>query len=210
MATHKDQRQLRGPEDASRQLAASLRSASGKALAERLAARYPLAFIDEFQDTDPVQLNIFEALYPVGGPGTLVLIGDPKQAIYGFRGADLFAYLRARQALPDGDRLRMEQNWRSSPPVIEMLNRFYQRQPDPFLSEAMSFEPVTAAKTYPSQPWARNRLRRRPWGSTGTPPRAATKRKPTRPLPCCSACWRRRRSKGSPKAPAVRLAGEHP
>jgi len=156
LATHKDQRQLRGPEDALRQLASSLRGASGKALAERLAARYPLAFIDEFQDTDPVQLNIFEALYPVGGPGTLVLIGDPKQAIYGFRGADLFAYLRARQALPDGDRLRMDQNWRSSPPVIEMLNRFYQRQPDPFLSEAMSFEPVTAAKTYPSHPWARN------------------------------------------------------
>ena len=66
LATHKEQRQLRGPEDALRQLAASLRGASGKALAERLAARYPLAFIDEFQDTDPVQLNIFEALYPVG------------------------------------------------------------------------------------------------------------------------------------------------
>jgi len=156
LAAHKDQRQLRGPEDALRQLAASLRGASGKALAERLAARYPLAFIDEFQDTDPVQLDIFEALYPVGGPGTLVLIGDPKQAIYGFRGADLFAYLRARQALPGRDRLRMDQNWRSSPPVIEMLNRFYQRQPDPFLSEAMSFEPVTAAKTDPAQPWARN------------------------------------------------------
>ena len=156
LATHKDQRQLRGPEDALRQLAASLRGASGKALAERLGARYPLAFIDEFQDTDPVQLEIFEALYPVGGPGTLVLIGDPKQAIYGFRGADLFAYLRARQALPDGDRLRMDQNWRSSPPVIEALNGFYQRQPDPFLSEAMGFDPVTAAKTDPAQPWARN------------------------------------------------------
>lgn len=156
LAAHKDQRQLRGPEDALRQLAASLRGASGEALAERLRARYPLAFIDEFQDTDPVQLDIFEALYPVGGSGTLVLIGDPKQAIYGFRGADLFAYLRARQALPDGDRLRMDQNWRSSPPVIEALNGFYQRQPDPFLSKAMGFEPVTAAKTDPPQPWARN------------------------------------------------------
>ena len=156
LAAHKDQRQLRGPEDALRQLAASLRGASGKALAERLAARYPLAFIDEFQDTDPVQLDIFEALYPVKGPGTLVLIGDPKQAIYGFRGADLFAYLRARQALPDGDRLRMDQNWRSSPPVIDALNRFYARQPDPFLSEAMGYDPVTAAKSDPPQPWARN------------------------------------------------------
>ncbi|MFZ8890071.1 MAG: UvrD-helicase domain-containing protein [Pseudomonadales bacterium] len=156
LAAHKDQRQLRGPEDALRQLAASLRGASGKALAERLAARYPLAFIDEFQDTDPVQLEIFEALYPVGGPGTLVLIGDPKQAIYGFRGADLFAYLRARQALPDGDRLRMDQNWRSSPPVIEALNGFYQQQPDPFLSQGMGFDPVSAAHQTPAAPWARD------------------------------------------------------
>ncbi|MBL6716613.1 MAG: UvrD-helicase domain-containing protein [Pseudomonadales bacterium] len=155
LSEHKAQRQLRGPEDALRQLAVSLQGPQGRALAERLAVRYPLAFIDEFQDTDPVQLEIFEALYPLGGAGTLVLIGDPKQAIYGFRGADLFAYLKARDALGASDRLRMDQNWRSSPPVLEALNRLYGQQPDPFLNGALGFDPVAAAKTTPAQPWER-------------------------------------------------------
>ena len=63
-------------------------------LAETLRARYPAALIDEFQDTDPLQFAIFDRIFAPGGP--LFLVGDPKQAIYSFRAADLHTYLAAR------------------------------------------------------------------------------------------------------------------
>ena len=89
LATHKEQRQLRGPEDALRQLAASLRGASGKALAERLAALSP-GLHRRVPGHGSGAAEHLRGPLSRWGPGTLVLIGDPKQAIYGFRGADLF------------------------------------------------------------------------------------------------------------------------
>ncbi|MGH8572195.1 MAG: UvrD-helicase domain-containing protein, partial [Gammaproteobacteria bacterium] len=68
----------------------------GETLAALLRQRYPAALIDEFQDTDPLQYAIFRRIYGDGG-NALVLVGDPKQAIYSFRGADLHTYLRARE-----------------------------------------------------------------------------------------------------------------
>jgi hypothetical protein len=70
-------------------------------LAEIIRRQFPVALIDEFQDTDPVQYRIFDAVYRVAqnAPDTaLILIGDPKQAIYAFRGADIHTYLAARRA----------------------------------------------------------------------------------------------------------------
>src|SRR5260363_428049 len=66
------------------------------ALARVLQARYGAALIDEFQDTDPLQFDIFQRIFAPRGP--LFLVGDPKQAIYSFRAADLHTYLRARRA----------------------------------------------------------------------------------------------------------------
>ena len=67
-------------------------------LAAELRSRYPAALIDEFQDTDPLQCAIFMAIYDVpGASGPLLLVGDPKQAIYSFRNADLHTYLNAKQ-----------------------------------------------------------------------------------------------------------------
>ena len=88
----------------------------GERFADAVRRTYPIAFIDEFQDTDPLQYGIFDALYPEGDEsGTLVMIGDPKQAIYAFRGADVYAYLDARATLPAAARVVMHTNWRSSP-----------------------------------------------------------------------------------------------
>ena len=72
--------------------------------------QFPVALIDEFQDTDPVQYRIFERIYriaadpdePQARETGLFMIGDPKQAIYAFRGADIHTYLRAREALAGG------------------------------------------------------------------------------------------------------------
>ena len=73
----------------------TLEGPGGEGVARRLRARWPVVLVDEFQDTDPVQWNIMRRAF---GEGTLVLIGDPKQAIYAFRGADVYAYLEAARA----------------------------------------------------------------------------------------------------------------
>ena len=63
----------------------------------QLAERWPVAMIDEFQDTDNLQYDIFSRIYAAGDDNCLLFIGDPKQAIYQFRGADIYTYLNARQ-----------------------------------------------------------------------------------------------------------------
>ncbi|MEX1214648.1 exodeoxyribonuclease V subunit beta [Saccharospirillum sp.] len=96
---------------------------AGPALAAKLAEQFPVALVDEFQDTDPDQYAILDALYPKGSQNLLCMIGDPKQAIYGFRGGDVFAYLKART---DADqRWHMDTNFRSHPAVVQGYNRLF-------------------------------------------------------------------------------------
>src|SRR5436853_569972 len=72
----------------------SWRGETGSELQKSLRERFIVALVDEFQDTDPVQYSIFSQIYR-GSDGSVFLIGDPKQAIYGFRRADVFTYLQA-------------------------------------------------------------------------------------------------------------------
>ena len=97
-------------------------------LADALHQAWPVALIDEFQDTDPVQFGILDAIYRTGDGaprGRLVLIGDPKQAIYRFRGGDIHTYERAKADVPDADRLTLDINRRSSDDFVEAVNQFY-------------------------------------------------------------------------------------
>ncbi len=121
----------------------ALQGQGGEALALMVRNRYPVAMIDEFQDTDPQQYRIFRRLY--GGQPTcgLVLIGDPKQAIYAFRGADIFTYMRARSEI--SAHFTLDTNWRSSPAMIGAVNRLFQSLPRPFIFEQIPFLPVGAA-----------------------------------------------------------------
>lgn len=99
-----------------------------RALADALHAAWPVALVDEFQDTDPVQFGILDAIYRNADRqprGRLVMIGDPKQAIYRFRGGDVEAYERARAAVPEEDRLTLDTNHRSSRAYVEAVNAFY-------------------------------------------------------------------------------------
>lgn len=92
-------------------------------LANILFQQYPVALVDEFQDTDPLQFEILSAIYYSQKSAALYMIGDPKQAIYGFRGGDVFAYLSARE---DCDhQWLMDTNWRSTPMMIEGYNRLF-------------------------------------------------------------------------------------
>ena len=96
-------------------------------LAQQLLAQYPVALIDEFQDTDPKQFGILQSIYygskAKKAKAGLFLIGDPKQAIYGFRGGDIFAYLNARSGC-DYHWL-MDTNWRSTAEMITGYNQFF-------------------------------------------------------------------------------------
>ncbi|WP_345793811.1 UvrD-helicase domain-containing protein [Thauera sp. JM12B12] len=112
-------------------------------LAAALHARYPVALIDEFQDTDPLQFGIFDRIYRAGGRhGTLFLVGDPKQAIYSFRSADLFTYLAARERTDS--RYTLRHNQRSAPALIEACNRLFGANPAVFMMDGLDYVRVGA------------------------------------------------------------------
>ncbi len=91
---------------------------TGPAACARLRARFSVVLVDEFQDTDPVQWDVLHSAFH--GHRTLVVIGDPKQAIYGFRGADVSAYLKAKRYAAVTQTLA--QNWRSDPLVLRGIS----------------------------------------------------------------------------------------
>ena len=86
---------------------------------------YPVALIDEFQDTDTYQFAIFKTLFEGFSKGTLYVIGDPKQAIYGFRGADIHTYLEAKNWVTKEHRYKLSYNYRSNPELLEFTNQFF-------------------------------------------------------------------------------------
>ncbi|MBC9073080.1 exodeoxyribonuclease V subunit beta [Thauera sp. CAU 1555] len=110
-------------------------------LAAALHARYPAALIDEFQDTDPLQFAIFSRVYDrPGARGSLFLVGDPKQAIYSFRSADLFAYLAAREQADA--RYTLAHNQRSTPALIDACNRLFAANPAVFMLPGLDYAAV--------------------------------------------------------------------
>jgi exodeoxyribonuclease V beta subunit len=126
-ATEQTRRAQMGFNDLLSRLAAALDGPNGTRLAEIIRRQFPVALIDEFQDTDPVQYRIFDAVYRVDAndPATaLVLIGDPKQAIYAFRGADIFTYLQARRACA-GRLYTLKKNYRSTHAMVRATNRCF-------------------------------------------------------------------------------------
>ena len=115
-------------------------------LAGRIRQALPVALIDEFQDTDPLQYRIFSRIYRApeadADTTTLLMIGDPKQAIYAFRGADIETYLAARRETPS--RFTLTRNFRSSVSMVEAVNRLFARHPTPFGSDEIPFVEVAA------------------------------------------------------------------
>ena len=101
----------------------------GDRLRERILAQYPVALIDEFQDTSPLQYRIFDALYRTAEnvpASALLLIGDPKQSIYGFRGADIHSYLQARRATA-GRHYALGTNYRSTEALVNAVNDWFEQ-----------------------------------------------------------------------------------
>lgn len=111
----------------------------GEALAASLRQRYPVALIDEFQDTDPLQFAIFQAIYG-SGEQPVFMVGDPKQAIYSFRQADLHTYLAAREKA--SAHYHLDANQRSTEGVIAGINGLFEANPRAFMLGKLDFLPT--------------------------------------------------------------------
>ena len=132
----------------------------GRSLADALFAAWPVALVDEFQDTDGVQYGILDRIYRSADDnkrGRLVMIGDPKQAIYRFRGGDIHAYLRAAKEADTDGRLTLDTNRRSSRNFIEGLNEFFavagQRLSAESGGDNILCEPVNASDRQDKSPY---------------------------------------------------------
>ena len=139
----KEAKNIQSFDDLLLKLHRALEGKSGGYLAGAIRAKFKAALIDEFQDTDPVQYAIFKKVF-----GTedriLFLIGDPKQAIYGFRGADIFAYMKAKGDAKSQYTLR--ENWRSDPGLIAAINAVFTQTKHPFIYDEIPFHPAVPAE----------------------------------------------------------------
>ncbi|WP_457097052.1 exodeoxyribonuclease V subunit beta [Lysobacter sp. P5_B9] len=131
-------------------VAGALEGAQGDALVQRLRQQYAVALVDEFQDTDPRQWAIFRRVFAGGEAGpeaaNLFLIGDPKQAIYRFRGGDVHTYLAAARDAHRAPELR--QNFRSRPAVLRAIQALYDRAGDTaFVDRSIRFFAVEPGGT---------------------------------------------------------------
>ncbi len=122
-------------------------------LVQQLRAQYAIALVDEFQDTDDRQWGIFQRVFgdseetrEAGLAPALFLIGDPKQAIYGFRGGDIHTYLKAKRQADAAPAL--DRNFRSRPAVLHAIEALYANAGErAFLEADIAFEPVHPGST---------------------------------------------------------------
>ncbi|AEO08232.1 exodeoxyribonuclease V subunit beta [Buchnera aphidicola] len=115
-----------------------------KNLRKLIRKKYPIAFIDEFQDTNIKQYKIFNILYKNSKKLALFLIGDPKQAIYSFRGADIFSYLHITSKIKK--HYYLDTNWRSSVNMCNSINFLFSQNSNPFIFKDISYIPIIASQ----------------------------------------------------------------
>ncbi|MCP4039562.1 MAG: exodeoxyribonuclease V subunit beta [bacterium] len=158
----KERRGQHSYDDLLAQVAQALARPGGRTLAGRLRGRHRVALVDEFQDTDRLQYQILRSVWHRDAlqahrdePPALFLIGDPKQAIYAFRGADVYTYLMAKRDAGEHC-FTLGTNWRSDPRMIEAVNTLFGQSDVPFRMHGIPFEPVEP------RPGARNQFGRQP------------------------------------------------
>jgi len=143
MALLKHQRRVFTYDDLIEQVATAVQGESAHLLTSALRKQYKTALVDEFQDTDARQWSIFQRVFAGAENPSLFLIGDPKQAIYGFRGGDVQTYLRAKQEARTAPPLR--HNFRSRPGVLRALETLYRNAGNnAFIEPGIRFSPVAA------------------------------------------------------------------
>lgn len=176
LESHKQRLHLLSPDDllAGLQQALSVQAGNQKiqqgrqqpgSLAATIRKNFPAALIDEFQDTDPVQFEVFQGIYGVSEEGAdsesypispieqkspcWIMIGDPKQAIYAFRGADIFTYIKAKEWVVSDRHFTLATNYRSAPKLVNAINQLFQSSSKGFLFErSIPFYPVEAGRDF--------------------------------------------------------------
>jgi exodeoxyribonuclease V beta subunit len=152
LASAKSQKQWLSFDDLLTQLSASIDTDESELLTERIRSLYPVAMIDEFQDTDPLQYSIFSRIYLDNPECGLFMIGDPKQAIYGFRGADIFTYIKARNQV--SAHYTLGTNWRSSADMVQAVNQVFALPDSPFIYDSdIPFLPVNYSPNADKRIW---------------------------------------------------------
>ncbi len=152
LANAKNQKQWLSFDDLLTQLSASIDTDESELLAARIRTLYPVAMIDEFQDTDPLQYSIFSRIYLNNPECGLFMIGDPKQAIYGFRGADIFTYIKARNQV--SAHYTLGTNWRSSADMVQAVNQVFALPDSPFIYDSdIPFLPVKYSPNAEKRIW---------------------------------------------------------
>jgi len=142
---YKSDRGLIHFEDMRTRLDRVLGSEDSAALGEKIRKLWPFALIDEFQDTDAEQFRIFSAIYDDQPQCGFFMIGDPKQAVYSWRGADVFTYMEAVSKTPQAYTLAT--NWRSSPRLVGAVNSMFENVDNAFVFDRIPFNPVAASKS---------------------------------------------------------------
>jgi len=143
LPAQKQQQQVQSFDDVLLQLEQALTGERGDDLVSILRKQYQAALIDEFQDTDPVQYASFSRIYAQSGL-PVFLVGDPKQAIYSFRGADIFTYLDAKKEAKH--QYTLEKNWRSHLYLVNAVNAIFSNKDNPFIHEDIPFHPVNSER----------------------------------------------------------------
>lgn len=126
----------------------ALNDAGGDAVVQAINEQFDAALVDEFQDTDPTQYNIIQRLFGDGSK-YLFFIGDPKQAIYRFRGADIFSYFQATET-DISQCIQLSDNYRSSHKLVHAVNTLFSESPDGFAFDKIQFRatnPAASTKT---------------------------------------------------------------
>jgi exodeoxyribonuclease V beta subunit len=129
-----------GYDDLLYETAAALRGTGAASLAEVLRSRFRVALVDEFQDTDRLQWEIFRTVFAADSSRSLYLIGDPKQSIYSFRGADVHAYMAAAASAESSRTL--DTNWRSDAALVNAVNAVFTVRSKPFGMNGIEFFPA--------------------------------------------------------------------
>ncbi len=144
LSTVKKQRNILVYDDLLTKVKDALEGDTGKRLAETIQNKYRAGLVDEFQDTDAVQYAIFSRIFD-SKANMLFMIGDPKQSIYSFRGADIFSYMKA--ARNADSKFTLLKNWRSAPGLITAVNTLFSNTSAPFVFDRIGFEAGVSGKT---------------------------------------------------------------
>jgi exodeoxyribonuclease V beta subunit len=152
LSKRKQEAKQQSYDDLISRLATALDGSSGNALTNSVRKKFRAALIDESQDTDPLQWKIFREIFARSPAHRLYLIGDPKQAIYGFRGADVNTYLSATETA--NCKYSLDTNWRSESALVKAVNTIFESagKSSAFVEEQISFAPVNSAKRADAQP----------------------------------------------------------